>query len=556
MGVPRIISLQKNAPKAWGKNKERHLGRCRIQGGKIMRIQSNISAINTQRQMFKVNNAQSKSMERLSSGFRINRAADDAAGLAISEKMRSQIRGMRQASRNAQDGISVVQTAEGALDEVHDMLQRMKELAVQAANDSNQSLVDREALQLEVDQLTDEINSITDKTQFNKMNLLDGTFTNKHFHVGANSDQSIGISIKSMTAEGLGLKTGGTEELVSSNGQTRVLEAKGFQNIKSAAQAIKKGSALVFEDVATKFSDATKKAKFRVAINDKYGEFEVGVGSDGKIKKEDIAKAAREALNRIAGETLFTGTGEKVSAIDAIKSFNGITGAYAKVEMLNEGDFNIGTAIGKGISMKDAVMGTELGAKVDISHEVGKGHYEISINGQKPITVDLTKDDDTADKIKAKFSAALAGLVGTVSYSVAAGGRQGVIRFKTKKSGNEATIKVRATGASGFKQVDYKGVNILTRDAANKSMNNVQAAIEQLSSRRAELGAIQNRVEHTIANLNNSVENLTASEARIRDTDMAAEIIESSRTSILSQAAISMLSQANQVPQNILSLLR
>ena len=523
-----------------------------------MRIQSNISAINTQRQMFKVNNAQSKSMERLSSGFRINRAADDAAGLAISEKMRSQIRGMRQASRNAQDGISVVQTAEGALDEVHDMLQRMKELAVQAANDSNQSVVDREALQLEVDQLTDEINSITDKTQFNKMNLLDGTFTNKHFHVGANSDQSIGISIKSMTAEGLGLKTGGTEELVGNNGKTRILEAKGFREIDGNAGSIASGKGFEFTaDAEAKLLNTGKKAKFRVAFNDKFSEFEMEF-KDGKITKTAMAKAAVKALNDLAGEALFTAKANSGSVIakKGIKSFDGFTGAYAKVEMMNEGDFNMTASVGAGITKTNASWGAKRGAKVDISHEVGRGHYEISINGQKPITVDLTKDDDTSDKIKAKFAAALGNLATNISWTSAAGGREGVLRFTTKAVGNDVRVKVRATGASGFKQVDYKGVNILTREAANKSMDNVQAAIEQLSSRRAELGAIQNRVEHTIANLNNSVENLTASEARIRDTDMAAEIIESSRTSILSQAAISMLSQANQVPQNILSLLR
>ncbi len=167
-----------------------------------MRINHNLVAMNTHRQLGISNNAGAKSMEKLSSGFRINRAADDAAGLSISEKMRGQIRGLTQASRNAQDGISVVQTAEGALDEVHAMLQRMRELAVQSANDSN-TPEDREYIQAEVDQLVEEIDAISDKTQFNTMTLLDGTFSNKEFHVGANKGQTITVSINAMSKDAL-----------------------------------------------------------------------------------------------------------------------------------------------------------------------------------------------------------------------------------------------------------------------------------------------------------------------------------------------------------------
>ena len=176
-----------------------------------MRINHNLVAMNTHRQLGISNNAGAKSMEKLSSGFRINRAADDAAGLSISEKMRGQIRGLTQASRNAQDGISVVQTAEGALDEVHAMLQRMRELAVQSANDSNTD-DDRGYIQAEVDQLVGEINAISEKTQFNTMTLLDGDFTDKLFHVGANQGQVITVSISSMSADTLGISAVSVEE--------------------------------------------------------------------------------------------------------------------------------------------------------------------------------------------------------------------------------------------------------------------------------------------------------------------------------------------------------
>jgi flagellin len=169
-----------------------------------MRINHNIAALNTHRQLSSATNAQSKSMEKLSSGLRINRAGDDAAGLAISEKMRGQIRGLDQASRNAQDGISLIQTAEGALNETHAILQRMRELAVQSSNDTNVTS-DRTALQAEVTELISEVSRIANNTEFNTQNLLDGTFTAKKFHIGANSGQSIALSINNMTASGLGI---------------------------------------------------------------------------------------------------------------------------------------------------------------------------------------------------------------------------------------------------------------------------------------------------------------------------------------------------------------
>ncbi len=274
-----------------------------------MRINANIMAINSHRQLGTLNSQQAKSTEKLSSGFRVNRAADDAAGLAISEKMRAQIRGMNQASRNAQDGISVVQTAEGAMDEIHAMLQRMKELSVQAANDSNQD-ADRKLIQKEVEQLGNEIDAISKKTQFNKMTLLDGTFINKDFQVGANKSdaEKITIAIASTNTAGLGV------------------------------------------------------SKAKVAVS--------------------------------------------------------------------------------------------------------------------------------------------------------------------------------------------------TKAQALAAISNVEVGIIKLAERRATLGAIQNRLEHTIKNLDNSAENLTASESRIRHTDMAKEMMEFTRVNILTQAAQSMLAQANQLPQGVLQLLR
>ena len=182
-----------------------------------MRINNNIMAMNANRQLGVNNSALAKSLEKLSSGYRINRAGDDAAGLSISEKMRAQIRGLNMASKNAQDGISLIQTAEGALDEVHSILQRMRELAVQAANDTNEDTVDRQAIQDEIDQLIEEISGIADRTEFNTQKLLDGTFQNKVFHIGANKDQSMTVSISGIKPSGLGISGVSLEDQSGAN---------------------------------------------------------------------------------------------------------------------------------------------------------------------------------------------------------------------------------------------------------------------------------------------------------------------------------------------------
>ncbi len=294
-----------------------------------MRINNNIMAMNANRQLGINNSGTAKSLEKLSSGFRINRAGDDAAGLSISEKMRAQIRGLNMASKNAQDGISLIQTAEGALDEVHSILQRMRELAVQSANDTNMTEVDREAMQDEVNQLLDEIDEIAKRTEFNTQKLLDGSFSGKKFHVGANQGQSMEVSIEKMNVSGLEL------------GDLRVT----------------------------------------------------------------------------SGYTTTTGSG---------------SGAVTS----------------------------------------------------------------------------------------------------------------------------YKDEGILNQNKADLAISTINDAINKVSTQRSKLGAIQNRLEHTIKNLDNASENLQAAESRIRDVDMAKEMMEFTKQTILQQASTAMLAQANNAPQTVLQLLR
>ncbi len=374
-----------------------------------MRINNNMLAINTHRQLGISNTAGAKSMEKLSSGFRINRAGDDAAGLAISEKMRGQIRGLTQASRNAQDGISLIQTTEGALNETHAILQRMWELAVQSSTDTNTG-VDRSNLQDEIDQLSEEITRIATTTQFNTMNLLDGSFEGKKFHIGANEGQDVTIKVNDMAAKAL--KVDGNEYTLASISGLEV------------------------------------------------------VGRDKAIK-----------IAAVSGKTSGIATSAKIS-----------------------GDVYVVT------------LGTD---------------------NNKAIKT-------TAGEVKS----ALESLGLTVNYAEGKSGGTAVTKAVAAKSLGSGTV------------VSGKGINISSQSAASKSITIVNSALETVSKERSKLGAIQNRLEHTIKNLDTSAENLQASESRIRDVDMAKEMMEQTKQNILQQASTAMLAQANQAPQTVLQLLR
>lgn len=361
-----------------------------------MVVQHNITAMNSNRQLGITTNGQAKSSEKLSSGYKINRAADDAAGLKISEKMRSQVRGLQRASTNAQDGVSLIQTAEGALNEVHSILQRMNELAVQGANDTNQN-IDRDAIQQELNALTEEIDRVADTTQFNKQGLLNGNFTGKNLQVGANANQKITINIAAMNASAIGLKEGYT--------------------------------AAASQYFAT--NDITEKKKF---------------SSKSAVQKSIASRAAK----------------------------------------------NVNT----------------------------KDYEKVSNQFRSPSGILVA-------------SAALKTCVGNMAAKTA------------------QVFEVAAVAAG---TIDKPDVSDYAK--ANGTIDMIARAINNVSNQRSALGAIQNRLEHTIANLDNVAENTQSAESRIRDTDMASEMVEYSKNNILAQAGQSMLAQANQSNQGVLSLLQ
>lgn len=395
-----------------------------------MVVQHNLTAMNANRQLGVTSGAQAKSAEKLSSGYKINRAGDDAAGLKISEKMRSQIRGLDKASDNAQDGISLIQTAEGALNESHSILQRMNELAVQGANDTNQS-IDRDAINQELDALTEELNRISETTQFNKQNLLDGNFKDKNLQVGANAKQKIAISIDCMNADALGLG----KETVKQGGNTPT----------------------------------------KVVYNGMSFEYKTSM-TVGSNKKSAIA-AFQKLISQKVG-----------SAGNFIAQYDDTTGS---------------------IYYKATIDGKE---KRFASATTAQKSY---LADQKAI-VEKAINDDFQKYVK------------TSKASATAGGN-GEIRNKARVD-------------------DY--------EAANNTITYVQNAINTVSTQRSALGALQNRLEHTVANLDNVSENTQSAESRIRDTDMASEMVQYSKNNILAQAGQSMLAQANQSTQGVLSLLQ
>ncbi|AEG15375.1 flagellin domain protein [Desulfofundulus kuznetsovii DSM 6115] len=418
-----------------------------------MIINHNIAALNTYRQLSTNNVLANKSLEKLSSGLRIVRAGDDAAGLAISEKMRAQIRGLEMASKNAQDAISLIQTAEGALNETHSILQRMRELAVQSANDTN-TAVDREELQKEVDQLSQELSRIGNTTEFNTQKLLNGTFKGV-FHIGANEKQNLTVGINDMRAYALGVV--------------------GDATIEVTASVTDGGNTVV--DIA----DGT----YTVQLNDQTGKYEL-INANGQAVAESTNGKSWAAKS---GDDTLTFTEAVKSGTVTISS---------------------GTATATG---QVANSGLQAGVyKYD-----GSQKALLDSNGEViAVSTDAITFKDYAGNTLITFSAAIT-------------------------DGTEVTVR---------------GIDISSKQAANSAVTTINNAIEKVSAERSKLGAYQNRLEHTINNLGTSSENLTAAESRIRDIDMAKEMMQFAKMNILQQAATAMLAQANQQPQMVLQLLR
>ena len=538
-----------------------------------MIVQHNMSAMNANRMLGVTSSSLSKSTEKLSSGYRINRAADDAAGLSISEKMRSQIRGLNKASDNAQDGISLIQTAEGALNESHSILQRMRELSVQASN-GTETDDDREAVQKEISQLQEELTRISSTTEFNTMKLLDGSQGGSSSTTGSGPkfgvvDSTLDGALVTSNVKGIKVATAASDD--TKVGQETAIWGK---DGKTLTLNLSKNKVYTQDEIDDLISNAKQEdstaegAPAEVKVTLKNGIF--NADADTTDGKETVAgvKAASDAVevaaDKFVGANKIKFTSNKYGA-----EFNGTTFDFAFDKEAGKEEVETTTAI-----------------TTDAANVITAGGYKIHLAAGKEYTAedledilksagfdfDVTLSGATPDDPNTLFATSGATTVGQLTMANGAGlgstkalwGQDG---YDGVSSNAGITLQIGANEGQTMSftiddmsarslGVDANKIDIATQDGAKKATTTIDAAIKKVSAQRSKLGAVQNRLEHTIANLDTAAENTQTSESRIRDTDMASEMVVYSKNNILLQAGQSMLAQANQSNQGVLSLLQ
>jgi len=515
-----------------------------------MRINHNINALNSWRNITMTNMDMSKTLERLSSGLRINRAGDDAAGLAISEKMRGQIKGLEMAVKNSQDAISLIQTAEGALTEVHSILQRMRELAVQASSDTNTD-VDRNQIQAELGQLREEIDRIARTTEFNTMKLLDGKIErfrpNADVKVvtGGNFDLQVTDKLKAGTLLGEGANIT-TNTAVSLN-KLGINLGNVSLSVSGATVSIKYGGSTLFSTTVS--NDATGVSVTRT-LGDLKFEF---VLSDASLGTAVNARVDSVKISLATSKTLQFADVNEGSYVVEVGQFQGA--ATSKLDVRVNYINNTGVAA-------QPIVGFDVGAaiygsvSVSLTANTSTASYTISFtNAQKGVLLSWATDVYNTDS----FGGALPEEEVVDSGVVRAEERWTkdtslVFQIGANEGHNMlAGLDDMRAAALGLTPDTLK---VTDQNSAEKTIMVLDAAIHKVSSARAALGAIQNRLEHTIANLGVAAENLTAAESRIRDADMAKEMMQFTKQQILLQSSMSMLAQANAQPQQVLQLMR
>lgn len=483
-------------------------------------INTNVASLNAQRNLSASQNSLNTSIQRLSSGMRINSAKDDAAGLAISDRMNSQIKGMDQAVRNANDGVSMAQTAEGALSNSGDMLQRIRELAVQSSNSSNSSS-DRKALQTEVSQLTSELNRVANTTQFNGQNLLDGTMGTANFQVGANANQLI-----SMTGANFTTATYGNNTEVKDGLDTAATNAIGGGDMTINGSS---GSATVTLDADITAKNAVQK------INDVTGS----TGVTASAQTNTLLKA-----DTSAGPVSFT---------FAVASDNDPTKSPVNVsfQVGNDGTADDYAAAVSAFNAQTAKTG------VTASYDATGGGLKLTNASGNDIKLTNNSTDAAASATVQGYKAdgTTTGTTQTTIGVGADGVAKGTITLDSSASFSTSDASGWGmTGSSDLKSV--ANIDVSTFDGAQQAIKIADAALAKVDDQRSQLGALQSRFDSTISNLQSTNQNLSASKSRIVDTDFASETANMTRGQILQQAGTSMLAQANSLPNGVLSLLR
>jgi flagellin len=542
-----------------------------------MQINHNIAALNTYNKLNSATNAQSKSMEKLSSGLRINKAGDDAAGLAISEKMRAQVRGLDQASANAQDGISMIQTAEGALNETHSILQRVRELADQSANGTN-TTDDRKAIQDEVSQLKSEIDRIGDTTEFNTQKLLNGNLKSaagasvgQNTTTGAivgklaagtitmsagNSISSIGFSAADFVAETMNVD--GTD--ITVNWQN--LSTDEQNTIKSGASGDATAQKNALDLMVSKVNEAIDQSGSGVAHVSGYltsGAITLTSGSEGTDSKITtgtvgvLKKALGTTPTATSGTDKYNGTNVAASAAGSFTAdINGVTMNVALTAAITNGT----TAMSTAADLLQSALNTAIASANTTASatKVGDPGFiaNVKVNTLKDGRFEIVSETGPVN-LSDKAGSTTVKDLGLSTAQTAASGNGGMTFQIGANKGQTLTFGINDMRSAAL---GISGVDVSTASGAQNALSKLDKAISSVSSERSKLGAVQNRLEHTINNLGTSSENLTAAESRIRDVDMAKEMMNQTKNSILSQAAQAMLAQANQQPQGVLQLLR
>lgn len=501
-------------------------------------INTNIASLNAQRNLNASQGDANVALERLSSGLRINSAKDDAAGLAISTRFQAQISGLNMAQRNANDGISLAQTAEGALDEVTNNLQRIRELAVQSANATN-STSDRQALNQEVQQRIAEINRVASQTSFNGLKILDGTFGEQTFQVGANSGETIGVSGLDSRGQNIG------SVISETNGISA--QTAGYEPVETTTPAL---DALVFTD----------NLSGTIALDNGAGNITIPTRTYSDV--EDLANEIQNEINSAieGGDTNLEGI-EVRADLDS----NTLVIANARAEEI-EATFNISDESGNTFDATPVTV-AEAVDPINLSEYFESGQratFDVDINGTEITVEDASSLNDIVAQVNAE----------SVNTGIRANlnSENDEIIFSSQ-FGEEYTVEITSSGLldeTGAERistgeiaatvadntVSVNDLAIDTREGAEQALVAVDYAFDKINGFRAELGAVQNRFESTIANLATTSENLSASNSRIRDADFAAETAELARTQVLQQAGLSVLSQANARPQQVLQLLQ
>lgn len=547
-----------------------------------MVVQHNLNAINANNKMNINVSGTKKATEKLSSGYQINRAGDNAAGLAISEKMRSQIRGLSQATKNANDGISLIQTAEGGLNETHSILQRMRELAVQSANATYQDNTDREAIQLEVDALKSEIDRIASSTEYNGMKLLDGSLggsqgTNEYgakYGVVSTADTDlVGATITSNIA-GVKVTTayaasgkGGENALWSADGKTLTMNLvagetytqKDIDNlIANATQSKDNGQTQAPSEISIKLANGVMTASKAGDTNATVaGLRATGSNSADVIKlvgdKKSGAHGSSDQVTFTAnsyGKAYDTGMASKITISTDVAAGKENVEVTKAAKPADAAAGNSATAAEIKLHLSTGKTYTEK----DIENILKEAGYDYSVKLEDTTNTDGDADGKIYFNVKGDAEIAITDGAGVGKASVPNNGKG--LTFQIGANGVEdqrVTLNVNDMSSSA---IGVANADVSTQDSANAAIDMVDAAVKTVSMQRAGLGALQNRLEYTVNNLTTTNENLTAAESQIRDTDMATEMINYTKNNILQQASQAMLAQANQQPQAILQLLQ